>query len=194
MREGSDGLDGFLSASPLDDLQTLSGRARGRRMLVTVVGVATLMLASVIGIGMLIATGTSGVGVGSSPRGTAPNRSGIIAPAPISLDTPVRAPIKPAKPEPIIPPVAIAASEARPVERTNALPVATSKRLANSSRRKPRVTKPLSRPPHQRAIIEPYRNGMPAVHLEGEALRLALIEDAKITQRANAAALPSTIE
>jgi hypothetical protein len=35
---------------------------------------------------------------------------------------------------------------------------------------------------------------MPAVHLEGEALRLALIEDAKITQRANAAALSSTLD
>lgn len=37
--------------------------------------------------------------------------------------------------------------------------------------------------------IEPYRNGMPATRLTGEALRLALIEDSRITREFNAASL-----
>jgi hypothetical protein len=43
--------------------------------------------------------------------------------------------------------------------------------------------------PQLAGSIEPYRNGQVATHLTGEALRLALIEDRRLTSEANKASL-----
>lgn len=71
---------------------------------------------------------------------------------------------------------------AKPVKTDLASPVAAPTRLRD-------VVEVSPAPAGPKPVIEPYRNGMVATHLTGEALRLALIEDARITKEFNREAL-----
>ena len=114
----------------------------------------------------------------------------IAAPAP----PPARVPIAPA-PQPTLVPVAPAAPAIEPppplpspalpevAKPTPALPAPRRAQPAIRERKTP------ARTPRAEVRIEPYRNGMPATRLTGEALRLALIEDSRITREFNAASL-----
>ena len=194
MSADDDRLDGFLSASPLDDARTLPGRARSNRLLLAVAGVGVVMFGIVVGIAMLIATRPSDVDMRPSPRGAMPRQSPVIAARTMPRDPPARRAPELAVPESVDGPTAIAQVAENPVEPPSDPRVIAPKRPARSSDRAVGYQRRHADPHRQQAAIEPYRNGMPAVHLEGEALRLALIEDAKITQRANAAALSSTLD
>jgi len=194
MSADDDRLDGFLSASPLDDARTLPGRARSNRMLLAVAGVGVVMFGIVVGIAMLIASRHSDVELVPSPRGAMPRQSPVIAARTMPHDPPERRAPELAVPEPADNPTAIAEVAENPVEPPSDPRVIAPKRPKRSSDRAVGYQRRHADPHRQQAAIEPYRNGMPAVHLEGEALRLALIEDAKITQRANAAALSSTLD
>jgi hypothetical protein len=194
MSADDDRLDGFLSASPLDDARTLPGRARSNRMLLAVAGVGVVMFGIVVGIAMLIASRHSDVELVPSPRGAMPRQSPVIAARTMPHDPPERRAPELAVPEPADNPTAIAEVAENPVEPPSDSRAIAPKRPKRSSDRAVGYQRRHADPHRQQAAIEPYRNGMPAVHLEGEALRLALIEDAKITQRANAAALSSTLD
>jgi hypothetical protein len=194
MPADDDRLDGFLSASPLDDARTLPGRARSNRMLLAVAGVGVVMFGIVVGIAMLIASRPSEVEMMPSSRGAMPRQSPVIAASTMPRDPPARRAVELAVPESVDGPTAIAQVAENPVAPPSDPRVIAPKRPARSSDRAARYPRRHADPHRQQAAIEPYRNGMPAVHLEGEALRLALIEDAKITQRANAAALSSTLD
>ena len=115
----------------------------------------------------------------------------IAAPAP----PPARVPVAPA-PQPTLVPVAPATPAIEPpppLPSPVALPEVASATpaLPAPPRASPaiREQKTPARTPRAEIRIEPYRNGMPATRLTGEALRLALIEDSRITREFNAASL-----
>ncbi len=163
-------------------------------MLLAVAGVGVVMFGIVVGIAMLIASRPSDLEMTPSPRGTMPRQSPVIAASTMPRDPPERRAPELAVPEPADNPTAIAEVAENPVAPPSDPRVIAPKRPARSSDRAVGYQRRHADPHRQQAAIEPYRNGMPAVHLEGEALRLALIEDAKITRRANAAALSSTLD
>ncbi len=163
-------------------------------MLLAVAGVGVVMFGIVVGIAMLIASRPSEVEMMPSSRGAMPRQSPVIAASTMPRDPPARRAVELAVPESVDGPTAIAQVAENPVAPPSDPRVIAPKRPARSSDRAARYPRRHADPHRQQAAIEPYRNGMPAVHLEGEALRLALIEDAKITQRANAAALSSTLD
>ncbi len=162
-------------------------------MLLAVAGVGVVMFGIVVGIAMLIALRPSENEMMPSPRGAMPRQGPAIAASTMPRALPARSAPELAVPEPVDGPTSIAQVAENPVEPSSAPRVIAPKRPARSSDRAVGYQRRHAGPHRQQAAIEPYRNGMPAVHLEGEALRLALIEDAKITQRANAAALSSTL-
>ncbi len=163
-------------------------------MLLAVAGVGVVMFGIVVGIALLIASRPSNVDMRPSSRGAMPRQSPVIAASTLPRAPPARSAPELAVPEPVDGPTAIAHVAENPVEPPSDSRAIAPKRPKRSSDRAVGYQRRHADPHRQQAAIEPYRNGMPAVHLEGEALRLALIEDAKITQRANAAALSSTLD
>ncbi len=163
-------------------------------MLLAVAGVGVVMFGIVVGIAMLIASRPSYVDMQPSSRGAMPRQSPVIAARTMPRDSSAGRALELAVPEPAEGPTAIAQRAENPVEPSSDPRAIAPKRPARSSDRAVGYQRRHADPHRQQVAIEPYRNGMPAVHLEGEALRLALIEDAKITQRANAAALSSTLD
>ena len=110
--------------------------------------------------------------------------------ASVPIRSPFVAAVRPAAPTSLPPPIIAPANLAD--EQAHSAPVNVQRRRAVAvavavAGQRPKLL--AGRVRGAGAPIEPYRNGRPAQRVTGEALRLALVEDSRITRQLNEASL-----